>query len=107
MDIHEAQKRVLEHDRARGWDTFHPLEIFANMNEEMAEIWQRIAWVPEDEKRVRAARYRDEIEHDIGDLLHLLLKLANQFEVDPERGLLRALATHAKNHPPREGHDGK
>jgi NTP pyrophosphatase (non-canonical NTP hydrolase) len=100
MDIQEAQQKVLQHDQARGWDYFHPLEIFANMNEEMAEIWQKIAWVNDQEKQERAKLRADEIEFDIGDLLHLVLKLANQFNVDAERGLERVLDKFGKEYPP-------
>lgn len=100
MDIRAAQQKVLQHDQARGWDYFHPLEIFANMNEEMAEIWQKIAWVNDTEKQARAKRCAEEIEFDIGDLLHLVLKLANQFDVDAEKGLERVLDKFGEVHPP-------
>ena len=100
MDIKHAQKTVLEHDRLRNWDYFHPLEIFANINEEMAEIWQKIAWVKDSEKQELARKHKQEIEFDIGDLLHLVLKLANQFEVDAEKGLQDVLSSFGEKHPP-------
>ena len=100
MEIQEAQQKVLRHDQARGWDYFHPLEIFANMNEEMGEIWQKIAWVNDAQKQERGRQYAAEIEFDIGDLLHLVLKLANQFGVDAEKGLERVLDKFGQDHPP-------
>lgn len=99
MDVRDAQRRVQEFDEARGWDTFQPLEVFAAMSEETAEIWQRIAWVEDAEKRARAAQHREQMEFDVGDLLRLVLKLANQLDVDAEAGLQRVLTAFGERYP--------
>jgi NTP pyrophosphatase (non-canonical NTP hydrolase) len=101
MELKALQQKVLEYDRARGWDYFHPLEIFMNMNEEMAEIWQKIAWVNDAQKLEKAAEHREAIEFDIGDLLIQILKLSNQFGVDAERGLERVLESFGQKFPPK------
>lgn len=101
MDIKVAQAEVLAWDRARGWEGFQPLEVFANMNEEISEIWQKIAWVEAAQKQARAREHREAIEFDVGDLLRLVLTLANQFDVDAERGLARVMEDFSRRHPPK------
>jgi NTP pyrophosphatase (non-canonical NTP hydrolase) len=95
MDLVDAQANVRELDRGRGRDQFHPLKVFADIREEMAEIWQYLAWVPDSAKLERAWIHRDDIELDIGNLLFHVIKLANQFGVDAESGLRRVLQIHA------------
>jgi len=99
MKINEAQNEILEFDKKRNWDSFYPLELMANFNEEIGEIWQRIAWVPNDKKIELVKKYEKELEGDIGDLLFLVLKLANQFGLNAESGLKKTLREYEIRFP--------
>lgn len=99
MQLKKWQHTVKQFDAERGWDYFHPMEIFLNINEEVAEIWHHFRWVPDAEKQARAELHKHAIEFDVGDLLCLVLKLANQLGVDAERGLERVLAEFGQQHP--------
>jgi NTP pyrophosphatase (non-canonical NTP hydrolase) len=101
VELKDWQSQVKRFDAERGWDYFHPMEIFMNINEEMAEIWHHFRWVGDAEKERLAKEHRDAIEFDVGDLLCLVLKLANQFGVNAERGLERVLAEFGEVHPPK------
>lgn len=82
----ECQEEVKMFDAKRKWDYFYPLEIFANLNEEIGEIWQRIAWVSDEKKKELCVIHKEEIEDNIGDLFFLVFKLANQLGVDCNKG---------------------
>lgn len=91
ITIKEAQDLIKEFDRERKWEGFYPLDIFANINEEIGELWKRFSWQKEDNQKKEALKSKAELEEGIGDLFFLLLRLANQFEADVERGLRSSL----------------
>ena len=95
----ECQKEVKEFDIERNWDYFYPLELFANLNEEIGEIWQRIAWVSEEKKKVLINKYHQEIEDNIGDLLFLIFKLSNQLNVDCHKGFRNVMEEYYSRFP--------
>ena len=97
--IKEYQTHIDNFDKERDWDGFYPLELFANINEEIGEIWQKIAWENDDKKKELSLKYKNEIEGDIGDLLHLILKLANQLGVDAEKGLAYTISDYNERFP--------
>ncbi len=99
ITIKEAQDLIKEFDKIRNWDNFYPLEVFANINKEIGEIWKTLAWEDNDKKEEIAKENKQKIENDIGDLLFLALRLANQFNVDTERGLRNSLKDLKKRFP--------
>ncbi|MCL3782740.1 hypothetical protein EMN47_20325 [Prolixibacteraceae bacterium JC049] len=97
--LRECQKEVKEFDVDRNWDYFYPLELFANLNEEIGEIWQRIAWVSDEKKKELAKKHHQEIEDNIGDLLFLIFKLSNQLDVDCQRGFKNVMEEYYGRFP--------
>lgn len=91
ITIKESQNIIKEFDKIRNWDDFYPMEVFANINEEIGEVWKTFAWETEDKKRELAQANKQKLENDIGDLLFLVLRLGNQFGIDAERGLRNSL----------------
>lgn len=100
--LRKWQNAIGDFDEKRDWDGFYPLEILLNLSEEAGEIWQRIAWVDEEKKKSLVEKYRLEMQSDIGDLLQLVLKLANQFDVDAEQGLMSVMYEYQKRFPVEE-----
>lgn len=102
ITIKEAQDMIKEFDQARKWDGFYPLDIFANINEEVGEIWKKFAWQKEAGRKDEALKHKADLEDGIGDLFFLVLRLANQFEVDVERGLRSSLKDLKQRFPEKE-----
>lgn len=97
--LQDCQNEVKEFDSKRNWDYFYPLEIFANLNEEIGEIWQRIAWVSDEKKKDLAIKHKEEIEDNVGDLLFLVFKLANQLGVDCNKGFQNVMNEYNSRFP--------
>lgn len=100
MDLHEAQKKVAEFDKARGWDDSWDLkDLLLNICEETGELWNLVKWIKEDEQKKVVAREKSEVEDFVGDVLFLVLKIANQSNVDVEKGLIDVLEEYEQRMP--------
>jgi dCTP diphosphatase len=100
--IKEFQNHINEFDKKREWDGFYPYDILLNINEEVGEVWHRMAWVDDEKKKMLIEKYKDKFENDIADIIYLALKLANQFGVDAEKGLLDVFKEYEKRFPIQE-----
>jgi NTP pyrophosphatase (non-canonical NTP hydrolase) len=99
--LKSLQQAISDFDQKREWDGFYPNELLLNLCEEIGEIWQRIAWVDDGKKKQLVTDQKVDIEHDIGDLLFLVLKLANQCNADAESGIQRVLVEYEQRFPPK------
>lgn len=112
MEIKEAQDKVKEFDVARGWgDNWNLKDILLNITEEGGELWELVKWVDDEKGKEIIAENKDEASDYIGDVLALVLKLANQMGVDAEGALNQTLSDYEKRMPPevmkRVGHANK
>lgn len=92
MEIREAQRRMLEFERARGWERFRESQIFAHLVEEVSEIGRHIL-VREGYKApgLGHAGVEGEAWREFAQVLSLLLQLANRFGVDLEDAFVKEL----------------
>lgn len=78
-NLTQIQKQVNEYDRKYGWDRDEVGHIVLHMSEELGEISRRI---------LRYEGYKTEefskkeLAEELIDLLYLILKLANKFDID-------------------------
>jgi len=112
MEIKEAQDKVKEFDKARGWeDSWNIKDLLLNIAEEGGELWDLIKWVDDEKQKKVLSEKKDEVLDYIGDTLFLLLKIANQAGVDAEKGLKDTLDEYEKRMPPEKmkevGHGNK
>ena len=100
MEIREAQDRVRAFDAARGWDeSWNVKDLLLNITEEGGELWDLIKWVDDKNQKEIIASNKDEACDYIGDVLHLVLKLANQMGVDATGALNQTLSDYEKRMP--------
>ncbi len=97
--LKELQNHIAEFDIKREWDGFYPYDILLNINEEVGEMWHRMAWVDEAKKRELIKKYHGKFENDVADIIYLALKLANQLGVDAEKGILDVFQEYEKRFP--------
>jgi NTP pyrophosphatase (non-canonical NTP hydrolase) len=100
MEIKEAQDKVKEFDVARGWeDSWNFKDLLLNIAEEGSELWSLAKWVDDEKGKEIIAANKDEASDYVGDVLHLVLKLANQMGVDATEALNQTLSDYEKRMP--------
>jgi len=100
MKIKEAQDRIEEFDKVRGWGgDWHLKDLALNITEEVGELWNLVKWVDEDKQRKIIGEKKENASDFIGDTLFLLLKMANKMGIDAEKSLKNTLEGYEKRMP--------
>ncbi len=112
MEIKEAQNKIKEFDKNRGWENdWNIKDLLLNITEEGGELWDLIKWVNDGKQKQVINENKAEASDYIGDTLFLLLKLANQIGVDASRALQDTLNEYEERMPPetmkKVGHANK
>ena len=98
--VKKAQNKILEFDKARGWDgNWNIKDLLLNITEEGGELWDLVKWINEEKQKEVIAKNKSEASDYIGDTLFLVLKLANQMDVDAEEALNQTLSDYEKRMP--------
>jgi len=71
-----------------------------NMNEEIGELWNLIKWIDDEKQKEIVEKNKEEMEDFIGDVLFLIIKIANQSNVDVEKSIKDVLEEYEKRMPP-------
>jgi NTP pyrophosphatase (non-canonical NTP hydrolase) len=101
MEIKEAQNKIKEFDEARGWeDNWNIKDLLLNITEEGGEMWSLIKWINDEKQKEVVNKNKAEVSDYIGDTLFLLLKIANQTNVDVAKALQDTLNEYEKRMPP-------
>ena len=100
MKITEAQKKIEEFDKARGWSgDWNLKDLSLNITEEVGEFWNLIKWVDENKQREIIKNKKHEASNFIGDTLFLLLKMSNKMEIDANQSLENTIQEYEKRMP--------
>ncbi len=101
MKIEEAQDKIKGFDEARGWENeWNVKDLLLNITEEGGEMWNLIKWIGDDKQKEVVKENKAEAEDYVGDTLFLILKLANQMEIDASDSLQKTLGEYEKRMPP-------
>lgn len=100
--LKQLQDKIKEFDSARGWeDNWNIKDLLLNITEEGGEFWNLIKWIGDEKQKEVIKNNKEEVENYIGDVLFLLLKIANQTNVDSEKALKDTLEEYEKRMPPK------
>lgn len=100
MEIIDAQNKIKEFDKVRGWDKHWNLkDLLLNITEEGGELWNLVKWVDEEEQKKIIIEKKEEVSDYIGDTLFLIIKLANQMKIDADKALQETLEEYEKRMP--------
>lgn len=106
MEMDKIQQEIQEFNDARGWTNESEIkrvkDFLLNICEETGEAWNIIKWVGEDRMKELVEKYKIEYEDFVGDVLFLVLKIANMSGVDAEKALRRTLNDYEKRFPVNE-----
>lgn len=98
--MEEAQRKIKEFDEARGWgDSWNLKDLALNITEEVGEFWSLIKWVDDEKQKIVISENKDEVSDFVGDALFLILKIANQTNVDAKKALQDTLEEYEKRMP--------
>jgi len=96
----ESQDKIKEFDRERGWEnSWNIKDLCLNMNEEIGELWNLIKWVDEDKQKEIIMKNHAEAKDFIGDALWIILKMANQMNVDAKAEFDKVVEEYKKRMP--------
>jgi NTP pyrophosphatase (non-canonical NTP hydrolase) len=92
--------RVLRHRDERDWAQFHnPKELAISLSVESAELLSLMQWkTGEDLARTLASR-REKVRDELADVLHSVLLLANDLQIDLGQALHQKLEKDAAKYP--------
>ena len=101
MEIKKAQDKIKEFDKARGWENnWNMKDLLLNITEEGGEMWNLVKWIADEKQKTIVNEHKSEVSDYIGDTLFLLLKIANQTNVDAAKSLQDTLDEYEKRMPP-------
>ena len=100
MELKELQNKIKRFDKERGWDKDWNLkDLSLNLTEEIGELWNLDKWVDVEKQKEIVKKKKEEVSDFVGDALFLILKIANQTDIDAEKGVLSTLAEFEKRMP--------
>ena len=92
--------RVLRHRDERDWAQFHtPKELAVSLAVEAGELLSLMQWKTGDDLREALAKRHEQVRDELADVLHSVLLLASDLNVDLADALERKLAKDAKKYP--------
>ncbi len=97
MRIKEAQNKILESDESRGWDKHWNLRnMLSKLVKEVGGIWNILKLIDDETQMKIVAENKNKISDDMGNILLLILIIANQMKIDSETSLKNALLSYEK-----------
>jgi len=103
MELEEAQDKIEDFDRTRGWEnSWHLKDLSLNLVEEVGELWNLIKWIDEEEQKEVVEENKPEVSDFVGDALFLILKIANKTDVDCGEALTNTLSEYRERMPSDE-----
>lgn len=89
------QREVREFDRAHGWDSDKPGQIALHAVEELGELARELL---KEEGYKKGKSDREEIASELMDLLYLILKIANKYDIKLDEEWRKTLERYSKKY---------
>jgi NTP pyrophosphatase (non-canonical NTP hydrolase) len=108
----DSQNKIREFDEERGWsESWNLKDLCLNMNEEIGELWNLIKWLDDKKQKEIVEANKEEASNFIGDALWIILKMANQMNVDAKNEFDKVFEEYKKRMPAKKilevGHTNK
>ncbi len=96
-----VQKFVAERD----WDKFHtPKNLAVSLCVEAAELLEPFQWLNTGEEHEISSAKRDQIRHEMADVLIYLIRLADKLEVDLPSAVREKISLNQAKYPAEKVH---
>jgi dCTP diphosphatase len=95
--LRQALRRFAEE---RDWDKFHsPKNLAIALSVEAAELLEHFQWVPETESAVIPPERREQMRHEMADVLLYLIRLADKLNIDLAAAAAEKIQLNATKYP--------
>jgi len=95
MDITEMQDQVRKFDLKHKWDKDEPTQIALHAVEELGELARELL---KEEGYKKGQASKTEISSELMDLLYLILKLANKYNISIDSEWRKTIERYAKKY---------
>ncbi|MGY0611269.1 MULTISPECIES: nucleotide pyrophosphohydrolase [unclassified Luteimonas] len=98
--IEELQAALRRFAEERDWGQFHsPKNLAVSLSIEAAEVLEHFQWLTDEQSRNLDDARRQEVAHEIADVLLYLLQLSDRLGIDPLDAARQKLALNAERYP--------
>ena len=100
QDIEAIRAALRAFALERDWEQFHsPKNLALSVSIEAAELLEHFQWLTEAQSRDLSEEQRQQVGHEIADVLLYLLQLADKLDIDPVAAAHQKLAINAAKYP--------
>lgn len=86
--------------KERNWEPFHtPKNLAASVMIEAGELLEHFQWISQEESNHLAASQKQEVAHEIADVLIYLTRLADTMDIDPIKAVAEKMQLNAIKYP--------
>ena len=98
--IQQLTQRVLQHRDERHWAQFHtPKDLAMDLCVEAAEVAEHTLWRRGRDLERHLLRKKSEIADELADVLHVILLLADELEIDLGEAMHVKMAKNERKYP--------
>jgi dCTP diphosphatase len=102
--LHDLRERQRQFAAERDWEQFHtPKNLAMSVAIEAAEIMEHFQWLTVDQSTRLDAGARQEVAHEIADVLLYLVRLADVLDIDMAAAAREKIGLNALKYPVRGG----
>ncbi len=100
QQVQALQAALRRFAEERDWGQFHsPKNLAASLSIEAAEVLEHFQWLTEEQSRELPGGKRQQVAHEIADVLLYLLQLSDKLGIDPLQAARDKLALNAAKYP--------
>lgn len=99
-NLSELQETIRQFCEARDWDQFHnPKDLAISLSLEASEVLEHFQWKSAEEMKAHLVDGKDEIGHELADVLYWVLLLANKANVNLTEAFASKMAHNEAKYP--------
>lgn len=100
MDWDEITQKIRKFATDRNWEQFHnPKDLSTAIGIEAAELQELFLWKNSNEVEKAITESREEIEHEVADILTYLIRLIDVMDIDIESVINTKLEINERKYP--------
>ena len=98
--IESLIQRIIEFRNARDWKQFHnPKDLSLSLVLEATEVMEHFQWKNESEIKDYLTKNKEEIGHELADVLYWVLLMSHDLEIDILEALKQKIEINEKKYP--------
>lgn len=100
MTLEDLKQKVIQFRDKRNWKHYHnPKDLAVSLVLEATEVLEHFQWQSQKEQDEYVRKYKEDIADELSDVLHNILLIADEFNIDIEKSFLRKLKKTEKKYP--------